>query len=120
MGRPRKYPLELRERSVRLAIESGRPIARVAADLGVHPETLRVWVRQAQADAGERADRLTSAEREEMCPDSPTPPRLLHGPSRRRRPSQEGHRRRPHLAAAIVAEQGGPARSGRQALIDLP
>ena len=66
MGRARKYPQELRERSVRLAIESGRPIARVAADLGVHPETLRVWVRQAEADAGERADRLSSAEREEI------------------------------------------------------
>ena len=64
MGRPRKCPQELRERAVRLAIESGRPIARVAADLGVHPETLRVWVRQAQADAGERADRLTTVERD--------------------------------------------------------
>lgn len=66
MGRPRKYPQELRERSVRLAIESGRPIAQVAGDLGLHPETLRVWVRQAQADAGERTDVLSSAEREEI------------------------------------------------------
>ncbi len=30
MGAPRKYPLELRERAVRLALESGRPIRQVA------------------------------------------------------------------------------------------
>jgi transposase len=46
MSRPRKYPEELLERGVRLALESGRPIAHVAADLGIHKETLRKWVRQ--------------------------------------------------------------------------
>ena len=45
MPRPRKYPDELMERGVRLVFESGRPIARVAADLGVHPEALRKRVR---------------------------------------------------------------------------
>ena len=68
MPRPSKYPPELRERAVRLALESGRPIAQVAADLGVHREALRLWVRQAEADAGTRGDRsLTSAEREELA-----------------------------------------------------
>jgi transposase len=61
MPRPRKYPEELLERGVRLVFESGRPIAQVAADLGVHREALRV--RQAEADAGERRDLLTSSER---------------------------------------------------------
>jgi transposase len=42
MGRPSKYSLELRERAVRLARGSGRPISAVARDLGVHRETLRV------------------------------------------------------------------------------
>lgn len=37
MSRPRKYPEELLEGGVRLALESGRPIAHVAADLGCHP-----------------------------------------------------------------------------------
>jgi transposase-like protein len=38
------------DRGVRLAIESGRAIAHVAADIGLPPETLRKRVRQAQAD----------------------------------------------------------------------
>src|SRR2546423_1522004 len=66
MSRPRKYPPELLERGVRLALESGRPIAHVAADLGIHSETLRKRVRQAEADQGLRPDLPTSEEREEI------------------------------------------------------
>jgi len=66
MSRPRKYPEELVQRGVRLALESGRPIAHVAADLGMHPETLRKRVRQAEADSGSRPDLPTTAEREEI------------------------------------------------------
>ena len=50
MARAKKYPDELVRRGVRLALESGRPIAAVARDLGMHPETLRKRVRQAEAD----------------------------------------------------------------------
>src|ERR1035437_1663707 len=66
MPRPRKYPQELIDRGVRLAIESGRPIAHVAADIGLPPETLRKRVRQAQADQGLGPDLPTSEEREEI------------------------------------------------------
>ena len=66
MPAPRKYPDELRERAVRLVFESGRPIAHVAADPGVHKESLRHWVRQAEADAGVRKDLLTTSERERL------------------------------------------------------
>ena len=65
MARPKKYPDELRERAVRLVRESGRPIAHVARDLGVHHEALRNWIRQAEADAGERHDRPTTELAEE-------------------------------------------------------
>ena len=66
MARPKKYPDELVQRGVRLALESGRPIAQIAADLGMHPETLRKRVRQAEADSGARPDLPSSAEREEI------------------------------------------------------
>jgi len=66
MGRPSKYPQELIDRGVRLALESGRPIAHVAKDLGIGPEVLRKRVRQAQADAGEGGEVPTSQEREEV------------------------------------------------------
>jgi transposase len=54
------------QRGVRLALESGRPIAHIANDLGMHPETLRKRVRQAEADQGLRPDLPTSEEREEI------------------------------------------------------
>jgi transposase len=66
MPRSRKYPPELIERGVRLALESGRPVAHVAADIGVPSETLRKAVRRAEADQGLRPDLPTSEEREEI------------------------------------------------------
>ena len=66
MARPKKYRDELMQRGIRLALESGRPIAHVAADLGMHPETLRKRVQQAEADSGARPDLPTSQEREEI------------------------------------------------------
>ena len=66
MGRASKYPPEFRRRAVHIAEQSARPMAAVARDLGIHHETLRVWVRQDEADDGTRNDRLASAEREEL------------------------------------------------------
>ncbi len=59
MPAPKKYPDELRERAVRLYRECDpRPTFRgLAQQLGVHHEALRNWVRQAEADKGERDDR---------------------------------------------------------------
>jgi transposase len=54
------------DRGVRLAIESGRPVAHVARDIGLPAEVLRKRVRQAEADQGLRADRPTGEEREEI------------------------------------------------------
>jgi transposase len=73
MAAPRRYPLELRERAVRLwrSEQPRRPIAHVARELGIHPEVLhpevlRSWIRRDQADQGERTDLATTAEREEL------------------------------------------------------
>ncbi len=66
MARPRKYPKELLDRGARVVIESSRPIAQVARDLGIPPETLRRHVRQIEADEGLRPDLPTAAEREEI------------------------------------------------------
>ena len=49
-----------------LVFESGRPIAHVARDLGVHRETLRPSVREAEADDGTRAERLTTEARHRL------------------------------------------------------
>lgn len=51
MAGKKKYPDELLDRGARMVFDSGRPIAHVARDLGIHPETLRKWVRQAEAAA---------------------------------------------------------------------
>ena len=66
MARRSKYPQELMDRGVRLALDSGRPIAHVAKDLGVGAEVLRKRVRQVEADGGLRPDLPSTEEREEI------------------------------------------------------
>jgi transposase len=67
MAAPRKYPDELRERATRLAVEARRDpasssgaIRRIADQLGVHPEALRMWVKQAETDDGVRSGTVST------------------------------------------------------------
>lgn len=63
-----KFPLQFRDQAVGLVVQSGRPIAHVAEELGIGAETLRRWVRQAEVDHGEgRSDQLSSDEKRELA-----------------------------------------------------
>ena len=70
MGRPSKYPRELRERAVRMVFESVaageypsefEAIRTIASRLGIgSPETVRKWVRQAEVDGGARPGKTSA------------------------------------------------------------
>ncbi|MDN5804560.1 MAG: IS3 family transposase [Microlunatus sp.] len=69
MGAPRKYSVELQQRATRMAIDARKDpgssrgaIKRIADQLGVHPEALRNWVRQAEVDGGVRPGITTDDE----------------------------------------------------------
>jgi len=57
---------DVRLRPGNYTVESDRPVAHVARDLGIHKEALRQWVRQAEADQGRRPKLLTTNERDEL------------------------------------------------------
>ena len=63
MPAPRKYPPELRERAQRLVAEAREQepelsltvaVARIGPRVGIKPDTLRGWCKQADVDAGRR------------------------------------------------------------------
>ena len=69
MSRPhhpqKPYPAQFKREAVELVGSSGRPLAQIARELGVSTESLRLWRKQAEIDAGER-EGLSSEEREEL------------------------------------------------------
>ena len=73
MAAQRKYPEELRDRAVKMVSEirerDGKghgELARVGRQLGVHPEALRSWVKQAEIDGGERPG-ITSGDKQRIA-----------------------------------------------------
>jgi len=81
---------------VRLVRESGKSIPRLAKDLGMSDQALRNWVKQADLDAGRRADGLTTEERAEL--------RQLRRENRVLREEREILKK----AAAFFAKETGP------------
>jgi transposase-like protein len=48
---PKSYPPEFRRKVIDL-VEAGRPVAQVAADLGISEQTVYIWRRQHLVDTG--------------------------------------------------------------------
>ncbi len=73
MARPSSYPVELRQRAVRMVAETKTDypsefaaIDAVARKLGIgSAETLRKWIRRTEVDTGQRPG-LTTAEHEQI------------------------------------------------------
>ena len=67
-GKRRKYTPEFREQAARLVIETGRPVAHVAAEIGVGEQVLGRWVRlqRQAAAAGDTGAVLDADERAEL------------------------------------------------------
>ena len=60
-----KYDAEFREGAVRIVEETGKPVARIARDLGVNEGTLGNWVVKAR-EAGQGAEGLSAGDVEEL------------------------------------------------------
>ena len=59
---PVRYPDEFRQRAIELARTGDKPVAHIAADLGIATSCLRRWMKQDDIDVGRRGG-LTSDER---------------------------------------------------------
>src|SRR5437763_15568603 len=60
------YPPEFRLEAVRMLRAGMRSPKQLAVELGCSEQTLRNWLRQDEADRGERADVLSSEERQRL------------------------------------------------------
>ncbi len=63
MSKQHRYPDQFKREAVELVKFSGKPVARIAKDLGIADQTLRNWMKQAEPDGNEE---LSSGEREEL------------------------------------------------------
>ena len=67
MSTRKKYTPEYRQEAARLVIDTGRPIAQVARELGVNPGLLGRWVKAERERSGEiPAAELETDERAEL------------------------------------------------------
>jgi transposase len=63
----RKFDPDFREGAVRLVRETGKPVAQVARDLGIHSGTLANWVNADRQRRGEGDGALGESERAELA-----------------------------------------------------
>src|SRR3954465_5606341 len=63
----RKYDEDFKQGAVALVVETGKPIAQVARELGVNEGTLGNWVAKARAAAGVGNGELSESERAELA-----------------------------------------------------
>ena len=70
---PCPNPPEFRRRAVELAREHHKPVAELAADLGISESCLRNWMARADVEEGRR-DSTTTAERTELVERPPEGP----------------------------------------------
>ena len=64
MSVPKRYPEEFRRKVLDL-VAAGRPVAQVAADLGISDQTIYVWRKQELIDTGQLPG-LSRAEQSEL------------------------------------------------------
>ena len=63
----RRFDPEFRAGAVRIVVETGKPIAQVARDLGINEGTLGNWINQARAEAEKKTGGgLSETERVEL------------------------------------------------------
>lgn len=60
------YPPDFRARVIDL-VRSGRTVGSLSREFNVSEQSIRVWVKQADLDAGRRQDGLTTDERQELA-----------------------------------------------------
>jgi transposase len=72
MAKVTRYPVELRERAVRMVVEHRKDytsewaaICSIAEKCGMKPETLRLWLRRSEVDSGRRPG-ITSEQQERI------------------------------------------------------
>ena len=63
----RRFDDDFKTQAVRLVLDEGKSVGRVARDLDLTETALREWVKRAQADRTQGRTGLTTSEREELA-----------------------------------------------------